>query len=80
MDDLEVEFALREEAGDGDGRTIEGVAVPYNVPVKGQTKEYGSAVEYFAPGSFREGAAARRISRITPCAQPASSGGASRSR
>src|SRR5574338_568328 len=54
MADLEVEFALREEAGDGDGRTIEGVAVPYNVPVKGQTKEYGTAVEYFAPGSFRD--------------------------
>lgn len=48
-----------------DGRTLEGIAVPWNEPVLGPTREFGSAVESFAPGSFdhviAEVAAGRRL-------------------
>lgn len=55
------ELALRAQGGDGDGdgRTIEGLAVPYGVPVSGPTVEYGELSETFAPGSFRDAIAAR---------------------
>jgi HK97 family phage prohead protease len=54
------ELALRAQAdGDGDGRTIEGLAVPYGVAVSGPTAEYGELREMFAPGAFREAIAAR---------------------
>jgi phage head maturation protease len=53
------ELALRGTEATGDGRTIEGLAVPYGVPVSGPTAEYGELRESFAPGSFREAIAAR---------------------
>jgi phage head maturation protease len=46
-------FAIR-DAETGDGRTIEGIAVPYGEPVRGATAEFGLAVESFAPGAFRD--------------------------
>jgi Escherichia/Staphylococcus phage prohead protease len=52
-------LALRAEEG-GDGRTLEGLAVPYGVEVTGPTREYGDAPELFAPGSFRDVVAAGR--------------------
>jgi HK97 family phage prohead protease len=42
------------EAEAGDGRTAEGVAVPYGVPVSGPTREYGSAAEVFERGAFAD--------------------------
>jgi HK97 family phage prohead protease len=44
-------IALRDEQ-DGDGRTVEGIAVPYGVPVRGPTQEYGDATETFQRGAF----------------------------
>lgn len=45
-----------DHAGDApDGRTVEGIAVPYGVPTRpGATREYGRARETFAPGAFRD--------------------------
>ena len=45
------EIAVRAE-DTGDGRTVEGVLMTYGEPVRGRTREYGSAVETFAPGAF----------------------------
>lgn len=46
-------FAIREDAADGDGLTIEGVAVPYNVPTRaGATREFPGMREQVAPGAF----------------------------
>jgi len=43
MNTLQVEtFAIR-DAAEGDGRTIEGVAVTYAQPVRGTTRENGDA-------------------------------------
>jgi HK97 family phage prohead protease len=53
------ELAIRAQADESDGRTIEGLAVPYGVPVSSPTAEYGELREMFAPGSFREAIAAR---------------------
>lgn len=54
------ELAVRaQDAGEDDGRTIEGLAVPYGVAVTGPTAEYGELRESFAPGAFREAIAAR---------------------
>lgn len=54
------ELAIRAQAaGDPDGRTIEGLAVPYGVTVSSPTAEYGELREAFAPGSFRDALAAR---------------------
>jgi phage head maturation protease len=39
---------------EGDGRTVEGVAVPYGVPVTGPTREYGDATEVFERGAFAD--------------------------
>jgi HK97 family phage prohead protease len=46
-------IAVREEP-EGDGRTAEGIAVPYGVPVSGPTHEYGDAVEVFERGAFAD--------------------------
>src|SRR4029077_6381020 len=46
-------IALRDEL-DGDGRNVEGIAVPYGVPVRGPTQEYGDATETFQRGAFAE--------------------------
>ena len=48
------ELAVRDVPAPGDGRTIEGIAVTYGQPVRGRTREYGDAVETFAPGAFRD--------------------------
>lgn len=42
------------DAADGDGRTAEGIAVPYGVPVSGPTAEYGNAAEVFERGAFAD--------------------------
>jgi HK97 family phage prohead protease len=46
-------IAVRDEQG-GDGRTVDGVAVPYGVPVRGATQEYGTATETFQRGAFAD--------------------------
>jgi HK97 family phage prohead protease len=46
-------IAIRDEL-DGDGRNVEGVAVPYGVPVRGPTQEYGEATETFTRGAFAD--------------------------
>ena len=46
-------IAVRDEQG-SDGRNIEGIAVPYGVPVRGPTQEYGEATETFQRGAFAE--------------------------
>jgi HK97 family phage prohead protease len=46
-------IAVRDEQG-GDGRTVEGVAVPFGVPVRGATQEYGTATETFQRGAFAD--------------------------
>lgn len=46
-------FAIR-DATEGDGRTVEGIAVTYGQPVRGGTAEYGNATESFAPGAFAD--------------------------
>lgn len=51
--DLGGTFAVR-DAEAGDGRTIEGIAVPYGETIRGGTREYGLAIESFAPGAFRD--------------------------
>jgi phage head maturation protease len=54
MPDFELRDLAIRDATEGDGRTIEGVVMVYGEPVRGSTREYGSAVETFAPGSFRD--------------------------
>jgi HK97 family phage prohead protease len=45
---------------EGDGRTISGLAVPWNRPTRrGATSEYPGAAESFAPGAFADAIAAR---------------------
>ncbi len=63
-------FAIRSaEAGeDGDGRTIEGIAVPYGQPIRGQTKEYGGAVETFERGAFQDAVAEVNAGKRLPIA------------
>jgi HK97 family phage prohead protease len=53
---LSIREDARDGSGDADGRTIEGVAVPYRVPtIAGATRELGPNVrEQFAPGAFRD--------------------------
>jgi Escherichia/Staphylococcus phage prohead protease len=51
------QLAVREQdpaAPESDGRTIEGIAVPYGVPVTGPTREYGDAAELFERGAFAD--------------------------
>jgi hypothetical protein len=50
--EFEVESVAIRTMDGGDGRTIEGIAVPYGQSVRGMTREYGSAEEQFAPGAF----------------------------
>ncbi len=54
MQDFELRDLAIRDATEGDGRTIEGVVMVYGEPVRGSTREYGSSVETFAPGSFRD--------------------------
>lgn len=59
------DIAIRDDA-EGDGRTIEGLAVPYNVEtIAGATREYGAYREAFDPGAFAAAIAAR-AGRPTP--------------
>ena len=54
------------ESDDGDGRTIEGLAVPYDVPTDpGATAEYGNLREAFDRGSFAA-VVAQRAGRPVP--------------
>ena len=53
MQDFELTDVAIRDATDGDGRTIEGVLMAYGEPIRGSTREYGSARETFAPGSFQ---------------------------
>lgn len=49
-----VELAIRDNLPAGDGRTIEGIAVPFARPVRGSTREYGGLRESFERGAFRD--------------------------
>lgn len=51
MDDIDYPLIATRDLG-GDGRTLEGIAVPWNSTVNGNTAEFGSVKESFAPGSF----------------------------
>lgn len=46
-------IAVRDQV-ESDGRTAEGIAVPYGVPVSGPTREYGNATEEFTRGAFAD--------------------------
>lgn len=55
MDSLELSsMAVRDADTGEDGRTIEGIAVPYGEGVRGPTKEFGNRRESFQPGAFRD--------------------------
>jgi phage head maturation protease len=64
-------LSIRDDAGDAggsatDGRTVEGIAVPYGIPTRaGATRELGPNVrEQFARGSFRDAIAALEGARV----------------